>query len=300
MTRIGVSPLLWANDDMPELGGDTPVETILDGARDAGYEGVELGHAFPREPEALRALLEPRGLTLASGWYGSRLLERSVAEELEAMQPHCGLLHELGASVMVLAEVSGSVYGDRAASLATRPVLDEPTFERLASAVTELGKALAEQGIRVAYHHHLGTVVQTEDEVDRLMALTAEASDAVGLLLDTGHMTFAGGDAAAVALRHGRRIVHVHAKDVDPVTAERALSGGTSFLDSVLDGAFRIPGDGVVDFPAVLAALNTHHYDGWLIVEADQDVRRYQPAEHARRAFAYITRVAAHAGLRAA
>ncbi len=300
MTQIGVSPLLWANDDMPELGGDTPVETILDGARDAGYAGVELGHAFPREPRALRTLLESRGLSLASGWYGSRLLERSVAEELEAMQPHCGLLHELGANVMVLAEVSGSVYGDRAVSLATRPVLDEPEFERLARAVAELGKALAEQGIRVAYHHHLGTVIQTEAEVDRLMALTAEASDAVGLLLDTGHMTFAGGDAAAVARRHGQRIVHVHAKDVDAVAVERALSGGASFLDSVLEGAFRIPGDGVVDFAAVLAALNTHRYDGWLIVEADQDVNRFDPAEHALRAFAYIARTAAHAGLRAA
>lgn len=300
MTRIGVSPLLWANDDMPELGGDTLVETILDGARDAGYEGVELGHAFPREPEALRALLEPRGLKLASGWYGSRLLERSVADELEAMQPHCGLLHELGASVMVLAEVSGSVHGDRAAPLATRPVLDEPAFERLARAVAELGKALAEQGIRVVYHHHLGTVIQTEAEVDRRMELTAEAPGSAGLLLDTGHMAAAGGDRAALARRHGPRIAHVHVKDFDPAATERIRSHGGSFLDSVLEGVFRIPGDGVVDFPAVLAALNTHHYDGWLIVEADQDVRRHQPAEHARGAFAYIARAAAHAGLRAA
>lgn len=300
MTRIGVSPLLWANDDMPELGADTPVETILDDSRDAGYEGVELGHAFPREAQALAGLLEPRQLALASGWYGSRLLERSVDDELQAIAPHCALLHDLGSNVMVLAEVSGSVYGTRAAPLSTRPVLDNREFERLASAVAAVGRALAEQGIRLAYHHHLGTVIQTEAEVDRLMALTAEAAGSVGLLLDTGHLAAAGGDPAALARRHGRRIAHVHAKDFDPAAAERMLSRGGSFLDGVLDGAFRIPGDGVIDFPAVLDALRMHGYDGWLIVEADHDVNRFEPVEHAQRAFAYMARAASHAGLRAA
>lgn len=300
MTRIAVSPLLWANDDMPDLGGDTPVETILDGARDAGFAGIELGHAFPRDAATLGPMLEARGLAIASGWWGSRLLERSVAQELKAMQEHKALLRALGASVMVLADVSGSVHSDPAAPLGDRPRLDDHDFERLAGSLVELGRSLADDGIRIAYHHHIGTVIESESEVDRLMALTANAPDAVGLLLDTGHITFGGGDAARVARRHGDRIRHVHLKDVDAAAVERAHAGTGSFLDAVLDGAFRIPGEGAVDFPAVLAALGARGYDGWLVVEADQDPTKHDLNEQAPRAYAYVATNAAAAGLQAA
>ncbi len=277
--RIGINPLTWPNDDLPELGGDTPLETCLSEAKAAGYEGVELGYKFPRSADKLRPQLERHGLSLVSGWYGSRLLERSAAAEIKAMSDHLTLLTAMGCRVMVFAEVTASIHGEPSEPLSKRPILDEGDWVRFADRLTEVAEHLAAHGMRMAYHHHMGTVVQTEDDTDRLMDRTGEA---VGLLVDTGHLTYAGADPVHVIERHGARVNHVHCKDVRRDVLSRALAEDWSFLDAVLAGVFTVPGDGAVDFPAALRALGAGGYKGWLVVEAEQDPAKAHPLTYAR------------------
>jgi inosose dehydratase len=266
--HLGINPLTWSIDDLPQVGAQTSLETCLTEARAAGYEGVELGYKFPRTAPELKAALAPHGLALVSGWYSARLLERDAAAEFDAMRAHRELLAALGCHVVVIAETTGCVHGDRRCRLSARPTLPPADWPRFVARLAELGARMRDAGLALAYHHHMGTVVQTEDEVDRLME---SCGDAVGLLLDTGHLTFAGGDPPQVAARHARRIVHVHCKDVRRYVLERSLNRDCSFLEAVLDGVFTVPGDGCVDFAATLAPLAAAGYRGWLVVEAEQD-----------------------------
>ena len=284
--RLGISPIGWSNDDLPELGGDIPLDTCLAEASEAGFEGIELGHKFPRDPPLLQSLLGDHELHLVSGWYSGRLLERSVAEELVAIEPHRDVLAAMGSAVLVYAETSGGIAGDRTRPLSRRPSLPNGHWRDFGIHLTELADRLAERGIRLAYHHHMGTVVETADEIDRLMASTGGS---VGLLLDTGHLAFAGADPVDIAWRHGLRISHVHCKDVRPDVLARARAADQSFLDSVIDGVFTVPGDGAIDFGAVLGALKAANYRGWLVVEAEQDPAKAPPLVYARRGFAYLS-----------
>jgi inosose dehydratase len=292
--RIGVNPIGWTNDDLPELGGDTPLEVCLAEARQAGYAGIELGRKFPRRAAELRPILARHGLELVSGWYSGGLRTRSAKAEMEAMAAHLELLVEMGSSVMVFAEGSGSVQGDRGARLSTRPRLPDDAWTGLGDALTEVAEHTRRHGVRLAYHHHMGTVVETEAEIDRLMAVTGAA---VALLLDTGHLTYAGADPAAVARRHGARIAHVHCKDVRPAVLAESRRRDRSFLDAVVEGVFTVPGDGGVDFAAVLGVLKQAGYAGWLVVEAEQDPAKAPPLAYARAGHAHISRLASAAGL---
>jgi inosose dehydratase len=291
--RLGISPIGWSNDDLPELGGDIPFDTCLAEAREAGFDGIELGHKFPRDPALLRPLLAHHGLRLISGWYSGRLLERSLAEELEAVEPHRALLAAMGCTVLVYAETSGGIAGDRTRPLSSRPRLPDGEWQDFGIRLTELADRFAERGIRLAYHHHMGTVVETADEIDRLMAATGGS---VGLLLDTGHLAFAGVDPANIAWRHRLRINHVHCKDVRSGVLARIRAADQSFLHAVLDGVFTVPGDGAIDFAAVLTALKAANYHGWLVVEAEQDPAKEPPLVYARRGFAHLTTVVRHTG----
>jgi len=284
--RLGISPIGWSNDDLPELGGDIPLDTCLAEASEAGFEGIELGHKFPRDPALLQSLLGDHELHLVSGWYSGRLLERSVAEELVAIEPHRAVLAAMGSAVLVYAETSGGIAGDRTRPLSRRPSLPNVHWRDFGIHLTELADRLAQRGIRLAYHHHMGTVVETAAEIDRLMASTGGS---VGLLLDTGHLAFAGADPVDIAWRHGLRISHVHCKDVRPDVLARTRAADQSFLDSVIDGVFTVPGDGAIDFVAVLGALKAANYRGWLVVEAEQDPAKAPPLVYARRGFAYLS-----------
>lgn len=287
--RLGINPLTWTNDDMPELGAETPLDTCLAEARLAGFAGIELGNKFPREAAALGPVLGRHGLALVSGWYGARLLERDVEAEMAAAGPHLALLSAMGCDTVVFAEVSRAVHGDRAAPLSRRPVLSEADWDVLLPRMSEMGRHLAARGLRLAYHHHMGTVVEAEADVDRLMAGTGPE---VGLLLDTGHITFAGGDPAALARRHAGRVVHVHCKDVRPAMLAEARARDLPFLEAVLAGVFTVPGDGAVDYPAVLAPLAAAGYRGWLVVEAEQDPARAHPLTYARMGHDNLSRLA--------
>jgi len=279
---------------MPELGGATPLETCLAEARLAGFEGIELGHKFPRDPAVLRAILERHGLSLISGWYSGRLLERSVAEEIAAIESHRALLAAMGCAVLVYAETTGSVAADRTRRLSSRPRLGAADWRDLGGRLSGLAEHLWRRGIRLAYHHHMGTVVENEAEIDRLMASTINS---VTLLLDTGHLIFAGADPARLARRYGPRISHVHCKDVRRDVLARIRAADASFLDAVLDSVFTVPGDGCIDFGELLAALAAAHYGGWLVVEAEQDPAKAPPLAYARFGYTHLGAAAARSGL---
>jgi len=292
--RIGINPITWTNDDLPALGGDTPLETCLAETRLAGYAGIELGNKFPRSAETLRPILDRHGLALISGWYSGRLLERSVDEEIAAIEDHLALLAALGCKVMVFAETTGGIGDDRAAKLSRRPVLAAGDWKDFATKLTAVAEHLRRRGVAMAFHHHMGTVVETPDEVDRLMALTGPA---VGLLLDTGHPAYAGGDSLAIARRHIARINHVHCKDIRRAVLERMRAADSSFLDAVVEGVFTVPGDGAIDYAPLFGVLKEAGYQGWLVVEAEQDPAKAHPLTYARMGHNYLDATAREAGL---
>ena len=288
MARIGINPLTWSNDDMPALGADIPLETCLTQAREAGYDGVELGHKFPRDAAILGPLLEKHGLTLVSGWYSARLLERGAEDEFAAMADHLALLKALKCEVMVVAEVTNCVHSDRQTRLSRRPQLAAARWPEFGNRLTQLAKLMRTAGMRLAYHHHMGTVVQSGPDIDLLMNHVGEE---VELLLDTGHLTFAGDDPMRVASTYGKRIAHVHCKDVRRDVLMRCLNRDTSFLDAVLQGVFTVPGDGCVDYARVLPQIMAADYRGWWVVEAEQDPAVAEPRKYARMGYECLERL---------
>ena len=267
--KIGINPIGWSNDDLPSLGGETPLSTALREGREIGYQGFELGNKFPRDPTELRQLMEGYGLDVVSGWYSGRLAARSVDEEIAAVAPHLRLLAENGCKVMVYGEVADAIQGERSTPLYKRPRFrDEDAFRRYGERLTAFGRHLLGHGVRLAYHHHMGAYVEAPDDIDRLMAATG---DDVGLLFDSGHAYFGGGDPAAILRKHIDRVCHVHCKDVRPAIVRHARNRQWSFLDAVLNGVFTVPGDGAIDFASIVDTLRNHGYRGWLVVEAEQD-----------------------------
>src|SRR6267143_2078836 len=245
--RLGANPIIWSNDDMRELGAETPLETCLGQARHIGFEGMELGHKFPRDPVELATTLERFGLACVSGWYSAELLARDARAEIKFRRP-----------------------------LSERPLLKGSEWREFGRRITQVAAVTTAEGVRLAYHHHMGTVVQSQEDIDTLMDATGAE---VGLVLDTGHASFAGADAVALARRYASRIWHVHAKDVRAVVCERAKSENWSFLRAVLEGVFTVPGDGSIDFERVFRELRS--YSGWVILEAEQDPRIADPMTYA-------------------
>jgi len=290
--RLGTNPIAWSNDDLRSLGGATPLATCLTEARQAGFAGIELGHKFPRTIPELRAVLAAHDLALVSGWYSAELLRRDADAEWAAMRPHLELLKALDAKVLIIAETSNAIHGDQAVPLSRRPVLADGDWRLFGERLTALAERTAAEGRALVYHHHMGTVVQSEADIDRLMANTGST---LKLLLDTGHATFAGADPLALARRHGQRVGHVHCKDVRRQVAEDARARDLSFLDSVVAGVFTVPGDGVVDFQAVLSALPD--YRGWLVIEAEQDPDKANPLTYAKLGYRNLATAARAAGL---
>jgi inosose dehydratase len=238
-----------------------------------------MGGKFPKTARELRPILERHGLRFVSGWYSGHLLERDVAAETAAVEDHLALLADMGCAVMVFAEGTGSSHGERAVPASRRRQASDAEWPAYGARLTQLAEHMARRGVRMAFHHHMGTAVQTAAEIDRLMASTGEA---VGLLLDTGHAVYAGADPLALAQRHARRIVHVHCKDVRRAVLDRALAADASFLDAVLDGVFTVPGDGCIAYAPILRTLAASGYAGWLVVEAEQDPAKAHPLTYAR------------------
>jgi len=283
--RIGINPISWSNDDLPSLGGETPLETALAEGKRIGYQGFELGNKFPREPAALRAKLGEYGMACVSGWYSGRLARQSAEAEIAAVGPHLELLASCGATVMVYGEVADAIQGQPEALYRRPRFKSDAEWSAYGERLNAFGRHLLTRGVRLAYHHHMGAYVQAPEDVDRLMLLTGPD---VGLLFDTGHITFAGGDAVAVLAKHIGRVCHVHCKDVRPSVVAQAWNRQWSFLESVINGAFTVPGDGAVDFRGVLELLAGHDYRGWLVVEAEQDPAVAPSYRYAERGYRHL------------
>lgn len=286
--RLGANPIIWSNDDMRELGADTSLETCLAQARQVGFEGMELGHKFPRDQRELAGILGRFGLACVSGWYSAELLTRDADAELARLRPHLDLLKAVGSTVLVFADVSGAVHSDQRRPLSERPLLKAGDWRDFGRRITQVAAATAAEGVRLAYHHHMGTVVQSEADIDTLMDVCGAE---VGLLLDTGHAAFAGADPVSLARRYASRIWHVHAKDVRAAVCARARSENWSFLRAVVAGVFTVPGDGSVAFERVFHELR--NYSGWVILEAEQDPGTADPLSYAALGYRNLRRLVA-------
>lgn len=291
--QIGAQPINWSNDDFRDLGASITLDQCLREMREAGYAGTELGHRFPQEPAALRAVLDQYGLKLASAWHSTYLASKPYAEEEKSFGAHLALLHAVGAKVAIVAECTSAIHGDGSKPLRFASgveLLDEAAWTRVYEGLDRLAERAAALGMKAAYHPHMGTVIQDRRDVDRLMERTKKLS----LLLDTGHLAFAGADPMAVLRDHGSRIVHVHLKNIRPAVVDEVRAKRQSFEAAVRAGAFTVPGDGGIDYRPIFEHLAKLNYAGWMIVEAEQDPAKANPLEYARRGREYIRQ---HAGV---
>ncbi|MHA2939895.1 myo-inosose-2 dehydratase [Vibrio sp. RC27] len=284
--EFGISPLTWTNDDMPELGGEISLDTCLSEMAQAGFTGTELGTKYPREPEVLLPLLQSYGLNLASGWFSGNLMTNTPEQEIAGMQEHIKLLKAANCKAMVYGEVSNSVHSDINKPLSERIILTKDEWKTYGEKLTAVADYLLnEHGIKLSFHHHVGTIIETEGDINQLMEVTGPS---VFLTLDTGHITYGGGNPVAMIERWGHRIGHMHFKDLRLSIMEKARSADKSFLNAVLDGVFTVPGTGDVNYDDVFKALKERNYKGWLLVEAEQDPAKANPLEYATIAYENI------------
>lgn len=285
--KLGIAPIGWTNDDLPELGGDIPFEQCIKEMHDAGFVGSEVGNKYPKDPEALKKALKPVKLNIASQWFSSFFTTKPLEETVEAFKKHMAFLKAMGSKVIVISEQGNSIQGQpNTPVFGKKPVLDEAGWGKLVKGLETIGQLAKENQMKIVYHHHMGTVVQTREEIDTLMKKSNP--DLVWLLADTGHMTYAGGDPAKLIHDYAKRIAHIHLKDIRAKVLEDVKKNKMSFLASVKAGVFTVPGDGCVDFKAVFKEIDAMNYEGWWVVEAEQDPAKANPLEYAKKARNYI------------
>lgn len=287
--KLGIAPIGWTNDDLPELGGHIPLEQCLDEMAQTHFEGCELGNKFPRDPELLHPLLKARHLDLASGWFSSFFTENDPKTTVDAFVQHRDFLYAMGAKVIVVCECGHAVQGKAVPVFSTKPIFNETQWDLLVTGLEILGRLAQEKEMRLVYHYHMGTGVQTRNDIDQLMTRTSP--EWVALLVDTGHLVYAGDDPLSLIQAYPERVKHVHLKDIRKTVLDQVHSQHMSFLDSVKAGVFTVPGDGMIDFPPLFEALQQQNFQGWFIVEAEQDPEKANPLEYARKArnFLYET-----------
>ncbi|MCD8124498.1 MAG: myo-inosose-2 dehydratase [Lachnospiraceae bacterium] len=287
--RLGIAPIAWTNDDMPDLGAENTFEQCVSEMALAGFTGSEVGNKYPRDPEVLKRALELRGLCICNQWFSSFLLTKPFEEVERECRAQLAFLQALGSQIIGFSEQSYSVQGQRETPIfGHKYIMDDAEWKILTDGLNRLGKiAREEYGISLTYHHHMGTVVQDPDEVERLMAETDPAY--VSLLYDTGHFAYCGADPLEMAERYAKHIRHVHLKDIRPQIVEQVKQEHLSFLDGVRLGAFTVPGDGSIDFEPIFRLLGESGYEGWMLVEAEQDPAKANPLEYALRARRFIT-----------
>lgn len=296
MILYGTNPIAWSNDDDQTLGAHISLDQCLDECAKIGFDGIEKGHKFPTTVEGLKGVLAPRGLKFVSGWHSTNLLVNSVEQEKAAMQPFLDVLKGMGCSVIIVCETSNAIHGADHLAVNDRPHLKDADWKAFGAGIEALAAHAAAQGITLVYHHHMGTVVEAEWEIDRLMAETGPHTH---LLLDTGHCYFGGGDPERLAKKHMARVRHIHAKNVRPEIMAQVREQGLSFLEGVRRGVFTVPGDaeGGVDFLPVLNVAAQHGYQGWLVIEAEQDSSVRIPMEYQSLGLRSLKAFAKRAGL---
>jgi len=287
--RFGIAPINWNNDDLPALGSGYSLERILSEMNQAGYEGTEFGNKFPNEASVLSELLNTFNLKLASSWHSTYFVLNEQEYELKNVEEKVSFLKEANAEVINIAECSASVHSDINKSLASKPVLSDSDWELLIGSLNKAGEICNDYGIRLAYHHHMGTCIQTAEEIKRLLEFTDP--NYVNLCVDTGHLYYAGIDPVAFIENNLDRIEHVHFKDVRKEVFKKYDSSSDSFLNTVLSGIFTVPGDGCIDFSSIVKILQQNHYNGWIIVEAEQDPDKADPLHYATSARNYLNSI---------
>lgn len=285
--KLGIAPIAWTNDDMPELGNENTFEQCVSEMALAGFTGSEVGNKYPRDTKVLKKALELRGMEIASAWFSAFLTTKPLQETVDAFIQHRDFLHEMGAKVVVISEQGHSIQGMMDTPIFDKkPMFTDEEWSKLAEGLNKLGELAQEKDMKVVYHHHMGTGVQTTAEIDKLMEMTNP--NLVYLLFDTGHLVFSGEDHLAVLKKYVNRIKHVHLKDVRSEVVEEVKEKKMSFLQAVKAGAFTVPGDGCIDFEPVFKVLAENNYEGYLLVEAEQDPAKANPLEYAIKSRKYI------------
>ncbi|MDQ3659600.1 MAG: myo-inosose-2 dehydratase [Actinomycetota bacterium] len=287
---LGITPTGWTNDDMPGLGDDIPFEQCVSEMALAGFEGCSVGHKYPKDPEVLKRELGLRGLRVSEPWASTLFTVAEMEDRtVEGFRQQMAFIKEMGGTDVVVAELGHAVHQQPVYVLANKPIFSDEQWGRMVEGLNRLGRMAAEEDMRLCYHHHMGTGVQTRAEVDRLMNDTDP--EVVHLLFDTGHLYWAGDDPLDMARAYADRIKHVHLKDIRKDVLDHCMERKMSFLESVIEGAFTVPGDGVIDFEPIFRTLADAGYEGWLVVEAEQDPHKANPLEYAKKARAYLRQV---------
>lgn len=286
--KLGIAPIAWTNDDLPDLGSENTFEQCVSEMALAGYTGSEVGNKYPKDPAVLKKALKLRGLEICNQWFSCFLLTKPFEEVEREFRAQLSFLKEMGAKIIGASEQSYSVQGQQDTPVfGHKYVMNDEEWERFCTGLNRLGKiAREEYGISLTYHHHMGTVVQDADEVERMMENTDPAY--VSLLYDTGHFAYCGVDPLEMVQKYAGRIRHVHLKDIRPEVVERVKNESLSFLEGVRQGAFTVPGDGCIDFEPIFKTLEEAGYEGYMLVEAEQDPAKANPLEYAIRARKFI------------
>lgn len=289
--KLGMSPIAWWNDDLPQLSDDVSLEECLRQSRTAGFTGMEKGRRFPETAAEMLPILKKADVTLCGGWFSGTVVNESLEANQHRIQPMIDLFKAVNAPCIVYGEVGRSIQGDRSKPLATKPKLSGDEMKSYARRMTEFAEWVEEQGMPLVYHHHMAAVVETEPELDSFMNHSG-----ISLLFDAGHMAFAGGDVLRCIDNHHKRIRHVHTKDVRMDVINGLDRSKESFLDAVVKGAFTVPGDGSLDFEAIVKKLAGYGYEGWFVVEAEQDPKKAPPMKMAEIGHKELMRVMTAAG----
>ena len=289
--KLGIAPIAWTNDDMPDLGAENTFEQCVSEMALAGFTGCEVGNKYPKDPAVLKAALDLRGLTIANQWFSSFVLSKPMEEVEKDFIAQCKFLKAVGADTIGASEQSYSIQGQMHTPVfECKYVMVQKEWERFAKGMNRLGEIADSMGMKLVYHHHMGTVVQTAAEIDKMMDMTDP--DKFSLLFDSGHLAYCGEDYVEVLKKHVKRVKHVHLKDIKPDVVKKVKDEKLSFLQGVRAGAFTVPGDGCIDFAPIFDILDAAGYKGWMIVEAEQDPAKANPLEYALKAREYIRKTA--------
>ncbi|MEE0980788.1 MAG: myo-inosose-2 dehydratase [Acutalibacteraceae bacterium] len=285
--KLGIAPIGWTNDDMPDLGGEITFEQCVSEMALAGYKGCEIGNKYPKTVEGMHEYLDIRGLEIANRWFSSFILTKPFEEVEKDFRENCEFLKGCGAKRIGASEQSYSIQGQMETPVFEKKyVMNDEEWKKFTDGLSKLGNIAKEYGITLVYHHHMGTVVQTAEEIDKMMDMCDP--NAVYLLFDTGHLAYCGEDYMAVLKKYAKRIKHVHLKDIRPEIVAKVKAESLSFLQGVRLGAFTVPGDGTIDFKPVFDVLDEADYEGWMLVEAEQDPAIANPFKYAKMAREYI------------
>ncbi len=289
--KLGMSPIAWWNDDLPQLSDDVSLEECLRQSRVSGFTGMEKGRRFPESAAEMLPILNKADVTLCGGWFSGTIVNESIEANKQRIQPMIDLFKAVNAPCIVYGEVGRSIQGDQSKPLATKPKLSDAEMKDYGAKMSEFARWVEAQGMPLVYHHHMAAVVETEAELDMFMA-----NSTISLLFDAGHLAFAGGDVLRAIDKHHTRIKHVHTKDVRMDVINKLDRSTESFLDAVIKGAFTVPGDGSLDFEAIVKKLAGYGYEGWFVVEAEQDPKKAPPLRMAEVGHRELMRVMTAAG----